>query len=44
MYATIQSNGNTIKSEYTPLTITGTTGATYVVRVQNYGNKVFDHW
>ena len=44
MYATIQSGGNTIKSGYMPLTIAGTTGTTYVVRVQDFGNEVFDHW
>lgn len=44
MWATIQSGGTTVKSGFTPLTISGTTGATYVVTISNYGSYVFDHW
>lgn len=44
MWATIQSGGTTIKSGFTPLTITGTSGATYIVTVGNYGSYAFDHW
>jgi hypothetical protein len=44
MWATIQSGGNTVKSGFTPLTISGTTGGTYVVTVSNYGSYTFDHW
>ena len=44
MWATIQSGGTTIKSGFTPLTISGTTGATYVVTISNYGSYTFDHW
>jgi hypothetical protein len=44
MWATIQSGGTTIKSGFTPLTITGNHGATYVVTVSNYGSYTFDHW
>jgi hypothetical protein len=44
MYATVQSGGTTIKSGYTPFTITGKAGATYTVTAQNYGTYIFDHW
>ena len=44
MWATIKSGGTTIKSGFTPMTISGTTGATYVVTVSNYGSYTFDHW
>lgn len=44
MYTTIKTGGNTVKTGYTPLTITGTTDAQYTVQVYNYGDMVFDHW
>jgi hypothetical protein len=44
MYATIQSGGTTIKSGFTPLTITGRAGETYTVTAQDYGKYDFDHW
>jgi hypothetical protein len=44
MYATVQSGGSTIKSGYTPFTITGKADATYIVIAENYGTYTFDHW
>ena len=44
MYTTIKTGGSTVKTGYTPLTITGTTDAQYTVQVYNYGDMVFDHW
>ena len=44
MWATIKSGTTTIKSGFTPMTLTGTTGATYIVTVSNYAQYVFDHW
>jgi glucose/arabinose dehydrogenase/PKD repeat protein len=43
-YTTISSGGTTVQTGYTPLTFTGTLGATYTVSVQDYGDFVFDHW
>ena len=43
-YITIDSNGSTIKSGFTPLTYIGSTGGTYVVTAHDYGTVVFDHW
>jgi hypothetical protein len=44
MYTTIKSGGSTVKTGFTPLTITGTTDAQYTVQVYNYGNYAFSHW
>src|SRR3989475_506908 len=44
MWTTIQSGGTTVKTGYTPVTFTGTTGTQYTVTVSNYQNNVFNHW
>ncbi len=44
MYAVIKSGSTTVKTGYTPLTFSGTTGASYTVQVYNYGQWTFDHW
>ena len=44
MWTTIQSGGTIVQSGFTPLTITGNTGATYVISVHDYGIWAFDHW
>ena len=45
MYTVIEdSHHNTLKSGYTPLTYTATTGTQYYVQVDNYGIYTFDHW
>jgi hypothetical protein len=44
MWAEIRSGDKPVKSGFTPLTITGTTGAKYMVTVHDYQNFRFDHW
>ena len=44
MWTTIQSGGTTVKTGYTPVTFTATTGTQYTVTVSNYQNYVFNHW
>lgn len=44
MYAVIKSGGTTVKSGFTPITYTGTTGNTYSVEVQNYDDLTFSRW
>jgi hypothetical protein len=46
MWVTLSSGGATVKTDFTPLTFAGTTGATYVVQPHDYaGGKIFfDHW
>jgi hypothetical protein len=44
MYATIKSDGITIKTGFTPLTYSGTTGKTYTVEVSNYKDLTFSKW
>jgi hypothetical protein len=44
-YTTIASAaGSTVATGFTPVTFTGTYGATYSVTVSDYGSFVFDHW
>ena len=44
MWTTISKGGIVIKTGYTPLSFSATSGASYQVTVSNYGNYVFDHW
>ena len=45
MYTVIEdSNHNTLKTGFTPLTYTATTGTQYYVQVDNYGIYTFNHW
>jgi hypothetical protein len=44
MYAVIKSGSTTVKTGFTPLTYTGTTGNTYSVQVQNYNDLTFSKW
>ena len=46
MWIVIQSNGATVKSGFTPLTLEGVTGNTYTVMASDYdaGGIYFDHW
>jgi hypothetical protein len=44
MYAAIKSGGATVKSGFTPITYTGTTGNTYSVEVQDYNGLTFSKW
>jgi hypothetical protein len=46
MWVTIQQNGSTVKSGFTPLTFSGVTGAKYTVVAHDYaaGSIYFDHW
>src|SRR5207245_463452 len=44
MWTTIQSGGTTVKTGYTPVTFTATTGTQYTVNDSNYQNYVFNHW
>jgi hypothetical protein len=38
------SDGTPVASSFTPLSFTGTNGATYTITMSNYGIFVFDHW
>ncbi len=46
MWITIQQNGSTVKTGFTPLTFSGVTGSTYTVVAHDYdaGSIFFDHW
>jgi hypothetical protein len=46
MWITIQQNGSTVKTGFTPLTFSGVTGSTYTVVAHDYdaGGISFDHW
>jgi len=45
LYTTIRSSsGTTLRTGYTPLTYTGTSGATYSVTISDYDDSIFDHW
>jgi hypothetical protein len=44
MYTTIRSGSTTVKTGFTTLTYTGSSGTTYTVTVSDYGSSVFDHW
>ena len=45
MYTVIEdSSHNILKTGFTPLTYTVTTGSQYIVQVDNYGVYTFDHW
>jgi hypothetical protein len=45
MYATVtNSAGTVVKTGFTPLTYTGSAGATYSITVSDYGSYTFDHW
>jgi glucose/arabinose dehydrogenase len=43
-YTTIYSGSTLVHTGYTPVTFTGTAGATYSVIVHDYGGSTFDHW
>ncbi|MDA4118362.1 MAG: spherulation-specific family 4 protein [Thaumarchaeota archaeon] len=44
LWITVQSNGATLGSGFTPFTFNGTYGQTYTVTASSYQNDVFDHW
>src|SRR6185436_618769 len=44
MWTTISKGGSVIKTGFTPLSFSATSGTSYQVTVSNYGNYVFDHW
>ena len=44
LYTVVSKGGATVKTGFTSLSYTGTTGATYSVSVSDYGSMVFDHW
>ena len=44
LWTTVQSNGATVASGFTPFTFEGTYGASYTISAGNYQNEVFDHW
>lgn len=44
MYTTVSSGGTVVKTGYSPLTYTGTAGASYTITVSNYGTYTFEHW
>jgi hypothetical protein len=46
MWITIQHNGSTVKTGFTPLAFAGIVGSTYTVIASDYaaGNIYFDHW
>jgi hypothetical protein len=44
MWTTIQQNGHTITTGYTPLSFSGIAGQKYTINVSNYNNIVFVHW
>ena len=46
MWITIQRNGSTVKSGFTPLSFAGTAGGKYIVTASDYvsGGVYFDHW
>ena len=44
MWATVGSNGNLVKTGFTPLTVTGTSGNSYTVTLSDYQTNMFNHW
>src|ERR1041385_5465489 len=46
MWMVVQQSGSTVKSGYTPLVFSGSSGATYTAIASDYaaGNIYFDHW
>ena len=44
LYTTIKQGSTTVKTGFTPVSYTGTSGTTYSVAVSDYGSSFFDHW
>lgn len=44
MWTTINSQGQTLISGFTPLSFSGIVGDTYTITVSDYQNIIFDHW
>jgi spherulation-specific family 4 protein/List-Bact-rpt repeat protein len=44
LWTTVQSNGTTLATGYTPFTYNASTGTKYTVTVANYGSYTFSHW
>ena len=45
MYTVIESSSHVVlKTGYTPLTYTATTGTPYIIQIDNYGIYTFNHW
>ncbi|WP_415280979.1 spherulation-specific family 4 protein [Candidatus Nitrososphaera sp. FF02] len=44
LYTTVRTGTTTVKTGFTSMTYTGTSGTSYTVTVSDYGSSFFDHW